>query len=48
LLATGISFSALNVPGFLREIFFKIMLHIQDIWVLLMASEQTATLSEFG
>src|SRR3984957_20180278 len=27
---------------------FEVMQHIQDIWILLMASEQTTALSEFG
>jgi len=42
------SLSALNVPYFLLEIFFKIMQHIQNNWILLMASKQTAALGEFG
>jgi hypothetical protein len=48
LLAVGVSLSALNILGLLDEIFLDVMQHIQDIWILLMASKQTTTLSEFG
>jgi hypothetical protein len=43
----GASLAALDVLRPLRKIFLKIMQHIQNVWVLLMASKQTATLSEF-
>lgn len=41
------SISALNILCFLLKILLQIMQHIQNIWILLMASKQTATLSEF-
>ena len=43
-----LSISVPNISGFLRKIFFKIMQHIQNNWILLMASKQTAALGEFG
>jgi hypothetical protein len=43
-----LSISVPNIPGFLRKIFFKIMQHIQDSFILLMARQQTTALSMFG
>jgi hypothetical protein len=43
-----VSLSALNILALLDEIFLQVMQHIQDIWILLMASEQTTALREFG
>jgi hypothetical protein len=47
-LIVGMSLSALDVLGLLQEIFLEVMQHIQDIRILLMASEQLAAPSEFG
>jgi hypothetical protein len=44
----GVSLSALNILALLDEIFLQVMQHIQDIWIFLMASEQTTALRELG
>ena len=47
MLTVSKSISTLNILCFLLKILLQIMQHIQNIWILLMASKQTATLSEF-
>jgi hypothetical protein len=47
MLTVSKSISALNILCFLLKILLQIVQYIQNVWILLMASKQTATLSEF-